>query len=103
MTLLCGITRLSSELGLRVTVEGIENRKQLELVNDEVFVHEGQGFLFSKPLPCSEIPDFLRSFSVEEYDGSKKPLAEAASEKRRPCKATTKGGDPVPTLELDTV
>ena len=101
MTLLCGITRLSSELGLRVTVEGIENRRQLELVNDEVFVHEGQGYLFSKPLPRDEISDFLRAFSFDDFQMHTLQVAERAFERKR---LTSESGDvaaPAGALEMD--
>ena len=61
MTLLCGVARLSAELGLRVTVEGIETLKQLELVTQENFVHEGQGFLFSRPVPANDARQILET------------------------------------------
>ena len=101
MTLLCGITRLSSELGLRVTVEGIETRKQLELVNDEVFVHEGQGYLFSRPLPRNEIPDFLQTFSFEEYHNRKVKWAETAPQSNGATRELVESGTSQGALELD--
>jgi len=59
MTLLCGVARLSTELGLRVTVEGVETTHQLELVTREKFVHEGQGYLFSRPIPSRDVRQLL--------------------------------------------
>lgn len=58
-TLLYGITRLSAELGHRVTVEGIETREQLGLVTAEGSIHEVQGFLFSPAVPPALIHEIL--------------------------------------------
>jgi len=63
LTLLRGVTRLSAELGLRVTVEGIETRDQLDLITRDGFVHEGQGYLFSKPVAASTIPKLIYAFN----------------------------------------
>lgn len=62
LTLLHGVTRLSAELGLRVTVEGIETRDQLALITRDGYVHEGQGFLFGKPVSANAIPKLLYGF-----------------------------------------
>jgi len=45
------IARLSAQLGMVVTVEGIETREQLDHVRSLGAIGEGQGFLFSRPLP----------------------------------------------------
>jgi predicted signal transduction protein with EAL and GGDEF domain len=60
-TLLHGIARLSAELGMSVVVEGIETEEQLALVLAEEAIDEAQGFLFSKPIPGSQIGDLLRA------------------------------------------
>lgn len=59
MVLLVGAARLSAELGLRVTVEGIETEDQLRLVRSEPFFHEAQGFLFSRAISTKAIGDML--------------------------------------------
>lgn len=59
--LLRGVTKLSVDLGLRVTVEGIETEDQLELVNKDGYVHEAQGYLFSRPLPAADVRELLFS------------------------------------------
>ncbi len=59
LTLLRGVARLSADLGMSVVVEGIETNEQLELVNAEGTVNEAQGFLFSKPVPSSQIRELL--------------------------------------------
>lgn len=59
MTLLRGIARMSAELGLRVTVEGIETEEQLALIAPEPNIHEVQGYLFSRPMPASALRAML--------------------------------------------
>lgn len=63
LTLLSGIARLSDELGLRVTVEGIESREQLELVRRTAHVHEAQGYFIGQPVSASEIHACLHDTS----------------------------------------
>jgi diguanylate cyclase (GGDEF)-like protein len=49
------IARLSSQLGMVVTVEGIETREQLDQVRSIDAIEEGQGYLFSKPLSLEAV------------------------------------------------
>jgi diguanylate cyclase (GGDEF)-like protein len=49
------IARLSSQLGMVVTVEGIETKEQLEQVRSIDAIEEGQGYLFSKPLSLEAV------------------------------------------------
>ena len=59
LVLLRGITKLSAELGLSVTVEGIETPEQLALIAAEDSITEAQGFLFSPAVPEREIRAML--------------------------------------------
>jgi EAL domain-containing protein (putative c-di-GMP-specific phosphodiesterase class I) len=59
LTLLKGVARLSSSLGLSVAVEGIETPEQLEIIAAEDAVDEVQGYLFSMPLPVAQIRKFI--------------------------------------------
>lgn len=52
------IIGLADALGLSTIAEGIENQQQAELLSKEG-CQEGQGYLFSKPLPVSEFEAFL--------------------------------------------
>ena len=61
LVLLRGIARLSAQLGLSVTVEGIETAEQLALVSAEDTVEEVQGFLFSPAIPFREITRLLQT------------------------------------------
>jgi len=49
------IARLSSQLGMVVTVEGIETKDQLDQVRSLDTIEEGQGYLFSKPLSLEAV------------------------------------------------
>jgi len=53
--LLRGIAKLSADLGLSVTVEGIETAEQLALIAAEESVTEAQGWLFAPALPAKEV------------------------------------------------
>ena len=59
LTLLRGVARLSADLGMSVVVEGIETNEQLELIGVDGTVNEAQGYLFSKPVPASQIRELL--------------------------------------------
>ena len=59
LILLRGVARLSTDLGLTVTVEGIETEEQLAIVAAEDSIDEVQGFLFSVPVPERQIHELL--------------------------------------------
>jgi diguanylate cyclase (GGDEF)-like protein len=65
MVLIENIARLSSQLGMVVTVEGIETEEQLEYVKNLDTIGEGQGYLFSRPLPLGDVEQlFARKLNV---------------------------------------
>jgi diguanylate cyclase (GGDEF)-like protein len=64
-TLLRGITRLSSELGLHVVVEGVETEEQFQLLLADDSIDEVQGYLFARPLPARDIRQLLRVSGVK--------------------------------------
>src|SRR6185295_15926308 len=59
LTLLRGVARLSTELGMSVVVEGFETEEQLALVAREGNVEEVQGFLIGAAMPDREIRKML--------------------------------------------
>ncbi|MEK9283856.1 MULTISPECIES: EAL domain-containing protein [unclassified Bradyrhizobium] len=61
LTLLRGVARLSADLGMSVVVEGIETNEQLALINADGTVSEGQGYLFSRPIPAVRIRQLLNA------------------------------------------
>jgi diguanylate cyclase (GGDEF)-like protein len=61
LTLLRGVARLSADLGMSVVVEGIETNEQLELISADGTVTEGQGYLFSRPVPAVRVRQLLNA------------------------------------------
>ena len=61
MTLLRGVARLSSELGLSVVVEGVETHQQLAVLATERSITHVQGFLFSAAMPNAKTRLFLQN------------------------------------------
>ncbi|AZT89218.1 EAL domain-containing protein [Caldicellulosiruptor changbaiensis] len=53
-----GIILMAHKLGLKVVAEGIENKKELEILK-EIGCDFGQGYLFSKPIPKEEVEKLL--------------------------------------------
>jgi diguanylate cyclase (GGDEF)-like protein len=52
------VLRMSHALGIRVNAEGVEHEHQATMLREEG-CEEGQGFLFSHPLPVAEFSAFL--------------------------------------------
>ncbi|APG85583.1 diguanylate cyclase/phosphodiesterase (GGDEF & EAL domains) with PAS/PAC sensor(s) [Sinorhizobium americanum CCGM7] len=52
------VAGLGHSLGMTTTIEGIETEDQLAIVNAEGF-HEVQGYIFSRPLPASEVSKLI--------------------------------------------
>jgi diguanylate cyclase (GGDEF)-like protein len=61
LTLLRGVARLSTDLGMSVVVEGIETNEQLELISADGTVTEAQGYLFSRPVPAVRVRQLLNA------------------------------------------
>jgi predicted signal transduction protein with EAL and GGDEF domain len=59
LTLLRGVARLSSELGMTVVMEGVETEEQLALISAELGVDEVQGYLFSPAVPSRDVSRML--------------------------------------------
>jgi diguanylate cyclase (GGDEF)-like protein len=61
LSLLYGVARLSAELDLVVTVEGVETREQLALIARERSITEVQGFYIGSAVPEEQIRSLLFS------------------------------------------
>lgn len=57
------IVMMSESLGLTVLAEGVEKEGQINLLK-ELGCELVQGYYFSKPLPCSEIEEFIKVWSI---------------------------------------
>jgi len=55
------IIAMSKSLGMNVIAEGVENTTQLEMLLAHG-CNNIQGYLYSKPLPATEFPDFVATF-----------------------------------------
>jgi diguanylate cyclase (GGDEF)-like protein len=69
LMLLRGVTQLSHELGLAVTVEGVETEEQLALVRVAAGADLVQGYLLGKPVPATEIRTSSAKAVVPHDDG----------------------------------
>lgn len=81
LTLLRGVARLSTDLGMSVVVEGIETNEQLDLISADGTVTEAQGYLFSRPVPAMRIRQLLAASHgrrVKEGEGLVVPLRSIA-------------------------
>lgn len=57
------VLQLGESLGMRVTAEGIETAEQAAFLREHGCVF-GQGYLFGRPMPAREIPQFIASWSA---------------------------------------
>ncbi len=64
LPLLRNVARLIAELGMRVTMEGVETQEQLDLLMSEPSFDEAQGFLFSRPVPARDLAKLLDPASL---------------------------------------
>jgi len=63
-SIVSAIISMAHSLGLTVVAEGVETIEQLELLRERDCEYV-QGFLFSKPIPDSEVEELLRNWSDE--------------------------------------
>jgi len=68
---------MAKGLGMTTTAEGVETPEQLRTVRAEGCT-EMQGYVFSKPLPASEVAQFLEERRVVEGFGDDTRGAESA-------------------------
>jgi len=71
------ITLLGQTLKLKVTAEGVETADQVRMLG-EMHCDHFQGFLFGRPMPVSDIPNFLLSDLARRMRRESNAAAEAA-------------------------
>jgi len=67
LPLLRNVARLITELGMSVTMEGVETKEQLDLIVSEGTFDEAQGYLFSPAVRPQEIMAFLDAASLKKW------------------------------------
>jgi EAL domain-containing protein (putative c-di-GMP-specific phosphodiesterase class I) len=64
--LVANIARISSQLGMRVTFEGIETTEQLDRARALGVRAEGQGWFFGRPVAAMELGPVFAAFAAQE-------------------------------------
>ncbi len=59
-TLFKNLVKMNTALGHKILVEGVENKKQIEIIKKQG-VKIVQGYFYSKPLPIKDFKDYLKS------------------------------------------
>ena len=80
--LVVGIIALGRGLGLKVVAEGVENRRQLDVLR-ALECDTIQGFFFSRPLPADELATLLMLEVVSPGQGRLSDLGPAVTPRRR--------------------
>jgi EAL domain-containing protein (putative c-di-GMP-specific phosphodiesterase class I) len=80
LTLLHGVARLSSQLGMTVVMEGVETEDQLRLIAAKPGVDQVQGYLFSPAVPARDVPRLLEPTVAQRSDRSEWPLQSSSFE-----------------------
>lgn len=62
--IISAVINLGTSLSIDVVAEGIETTAQ-EIQLRELGCEYGQGFLFSKAVPCASVPDLLETFACK--------------------------------------
>ncbi len=72
LVLLSGVTHLANELGLSITIEGVETAEQMHILCEKVHVDEMQGYLFGRAMPASDILELLSAQDIGSVLGTPK-------------------------------
>ena len=74
-----GVIGMALNMGLKVTAEGVESQEQAMVLRD-LGCHEGQGFLYSKPLSSGKIEQYIQGEQQRQrVEATKDALIEALS------------------------
>lgn len=60
--MLRAIMALGRSMDIKVIAEGVEDPEQLAFL-DSIGCDKAQGYLFARPMPAAEVPDFLKTFN----------------------------------------
>lgn len=68
---------MARSLGLKITAEGVENEEQALFLRD-LGCHEGQGYLYSKPLTSAAMGHYLQAEQTRQrIDATKNAFIDA--------------------------
>jgi len=73
--LLANIVRLSTDLDMTVTIEGVETEEQLEAITRTTEVQYAQGYLFGRPLPARDMAELVARVAGSPPDRTSRPGA----------------------------
>ena len=73
LKLLTNVARLGKDIGLTVTVEGVETEEQLALISAHSDVDQIQGYLFGVPLPRRDVFELIVRMSANAAGASTPP------------------------------
>jgi predicted signal transduction protein with EAL and GGDEF domain len=89
LPLLRNVARLITELGMSVTMEGVETKEQLDLIVSEGTFDEAQGYLFSPAVRAQEILAFLDVTSLKQwFQSASRKVAQAKVARGSPIRRT---------------
>ena len=64
------IVQLGQSLGMTTVAEGVETKEDLEMLRD-VGCAEGQGYLFSRPVPREKVLEFIAADEARDRQASR--------------------------------
>ncbi|RWI36114.1 bifunctional diguanylate cyclase/phosphodiesterase [Mesorhizobium sp.] len=74
LNILRGVSKIASEIGMTVTVEGVDSQEKAALLNQEKCADEVQGFFYSRPVPADLVPPMLQRASRNKYNRAVLPF-----------------------------
>lgn len=70
LNILRGVSKIASEIGVTVTVEGVDSHKKAALLNQEKCADEVQGFFYCRPVSAETISPMLRRTHQSKHEGT---------------------------------
>jgi EAL domain-containing protein (putative c-di-GMP-specific phosphodiesterase class I) len=67
LNILRGVSKIASEIGMTITVEGVDSHEKAALLDQEKCADEVQGFFYSRPVPADLVPPMLERASRNKH------------------------------------
>ncbi len=68
LNILRGVSNIAAEIGMTVTVEGVDTQEKATLLHRENFADEVQGFLYSRPVRAAVLLQVIQRHSLLACD-----------------------------------